>query len=81
MFLRAVRKIDSDVLISRRVQPPPEATAFLIDLGPAAQVGIDSGGFVPGGTSTSYDGVHPTAARAAELGGQLSAAIKTTLGE
>ena len=50
--------------------------AFLIDLGPSAQEGIDSGGFVSGGTSTSYDGVHPMAARAAELGAQLAEAIQ-----
>jgi lysophospholipase L1-like esterase len=57
-----------------------DPNAFLIDLGPSAQVGIDSGGFVSGGTSTSYDGVHPTAARAAVLGAQLATAIQNALG-
>jgi lysophospholipase L1-like esterase len=59
----------------------PDVNAFLIDLGPSAQVGIDSGGFVPGGTSTSYDGVHPTVARAAVLGAALATAIQNALGE
>lgn len=57
-----------------------DRNAYLIDLGPSAQVGLD-GGFVQGGTATSYDGVHPTAARSAELGAMLAEAIKEALGE
>jgi len=51
----------------------------LIDLGPSAEAGLDSGGFVQGGTATSYDGVHPTAARSGQLGELLAEALKEAL--
>jgi lysophospholipase L1-like esterase len=53
---------------------------YLIDLGQAAQYGIDSG-FVTGTTPTSYDGLHPDAARSAILGGWLADAIRAALGD
>jgi len=56
-----------------------DRNAYLIDLGPEAEVGLNSGGFVKGGTAESYDGVHPTAARSAELGAMLAQAIQETL--
>ena len=55
-----------------------DRNAYLIDLGPEAEVGLNSG-FVKGGTPTSYDGIHPTAARSAELGAMLAQAIQEAL--
>ena len=42
-------------------------------------MGLNSGGFLKGGTAESYDGVHPTAARSAELGAMLAQAIQEAL--
>ena len=56
-----------------------DRNAYLIDLGPEAEVGLNSGGFLKGGTAESYDGVHPTAARSAELGAMLAQAIQEAL--
>jgi lysophospholipase L1-like esterase len=55
-----------------------DENAHLIDLGAAAEVGLDAG-FVKGGTAQSYDGPHPTAGRAAELGAMLAGAIQAVL--